>query len=176
IWTEPGATQQYYPVAHSAFWIEHRLWGDAVLGYHLVNIALHATSAFLLLLVLRSIGVPGAGVAAVIFALHPVNVESVAWISELKNTLSTMFYLAAALVYLRFDQSRGGGARSTRAYVTAFVLFILAVASKTVTATLPGALLIVFWWRRRRLEWRRDVAPLVPFFVVGLAAGLVTAW
>src|SRR5206468_12157020 len=93
IWFDLGATQQYYPVAHSAFWIEHRLWGDAKPGYHLVNIGLHVLSAFLLLVILRRLAVPGAVLAAALFALHPVQVESVAWISELKNTLSGVFFL-----------------------------------------------------------------------------------
>ncbi|HSF99487.1 MAG TPA: tetratricopeptide repeat protein [Vicinamibacterales bacterium] len=171
IWTELGATQQYYPVVHSVFWLEHRLWGDATLGYHLVNIGLHALSAFLIAVLLTRLAVPGAWLAALIFALHPVHAESVAWISELKNTLSTAFYLLAALAYLTFDRTRG-----RRAYAAAALLFLLALGSKTVTATLPAALLVVFWWERGRLDRRRDVAPLLPFLAAGVAAGLFTAW
>jgi protein O-mannosyl-transferase len=171
IWTDLGATQQYYPLAHSAFWLQHRLWGDSVLGYHLVNIALHATSAFLIALILRRLAIPGAFIAAVLFALHPLHVESVAWISELKNTLSTTFYLAAALLYMRFDDTRNRGH-----YVVALILFVCALFAKTVTATLPAALLVVFWWRRGTLNVRRDVVPLIPFFVAGVSAGLLTAW
>ena len=104
IWFDLGATQQYYPLLHSAFWVEHKLWGDATLGYHLVNILLHATAAVMVALILRRLAIPGAYLAAAIFALHPVQVESVAWITELKNTLSAVFYLGAALVYLRFDR------------------------------------------------------------------------
>jgi tetratricopeptide (TPR) repeat protein len=170
IWTEIGATQQYYPLAHSAFWFEHRFFGDDTAGYHFVNIGLHTFAAFLLALVLRRAGVAGGTVAAVVFAVHPVNVESVAWISELKNTLSTVLYLASALTYLRFDETRRRGV-----YAASLALFLLALASKTVTATLPASLLIVLWWRRGRIEWR-DVVPLVPFVAAGLAAGLLTAW
>jgi protein O-mannosyl-transferase len=171
IWFDVGATQQYYPIVHSAFWVFSRLWGAAPLGYHLVNIALHATSAFLVALMLRRWQVPGALLAAVVFALHPVQVESVAWMTELKNTLSTAFVLGAALAYLRFDQRR-----DRMSYALSLALFVLALLSKTVTATLPAALLVVFWWKRGRIERRRDVGPLVPFFAAGLAFGVMTAW
>ena len=235
IWFEPGATQQYYPVLHSAFWIEHRIWGEAPLGYHLVNVFLHATSACLFVVVLQRLwgragprGPPTerdsaemasaperrAGVrprrvpegrrrrtfapaepsgpalprlaawfAGLIFALHPVGVESVAWISEQKNTLSTVFYLLAALAYFRFYESRecvrqnpGGGGKPAATYCLATFLFILALLSKSVTATLPAGLLVVIWWKRGRLEWRRDLVPVLPWLLVGLSAGLFTAW
>jgi tetratricopeptide (TPR) repeat protein len=171
IWFDLGATQQYYPLLHSVFWIEHKLWGDAPLGYHLVNILLHAMAALMAAAVLRRLEVPGAYLAAAIFALHPVQVESVAWITELKNTLSAVFYLSAVMLYLRFDQER-----KKPFYAAALALFVLGLLSKTVTATLPGALLVVFWWKRGKLSWRRDVLPLTPFFILGAAAGLFTAW
>ncbi len=180
IWIQPGATQQYYPLLHSAFWIEHRLWGDHAIGYHLVNLLWHACSAVLLALALRRLS-PSDGtrlqhegtgwVAAFLFALHPVNVESVAWISEQKNTLSLALYLSSALAYLHFDESR-----RPRAYVAALALFVLSLLSKTVTATLPAALLLVFWWKRGRIEWRRDVAPLAPWLALGALAGLFSSW
>ncbi len=185
IWTELGATQQYYPVLHSAFWLEHRLWGDAPLGYHLLNVLLHAVSAGLVVILLRRLAVPGAALAGFIFAVHPVTVESVAWISEQKNTLSTVCYLLAALAYLEFDERRGqaakiaarrGNFRSLTPYLVASVLFLLALFSKSVTATLPAALLVVGWWRRGRLSWRHDAVPLLPWFAAGAGAGLLTAW
>ncbi len=171
IWFQLGATQQYYPVVHSTFWVLHQIWGDDTFAYHLLNICLHATSACLVAVILRRLSVPGAALAAVIFALHPVHVESVAWMTELKNTLSGVCYLLAALVYLRFDATR-----DRRSYVLALALFVVALLSKTVTSTLPAALLVVFWWQRGRLAWRRDVWPLAPFFVIGAAAGALTAW
>jgi hypothetical protein len=112
IWFRPGDTAQYYPLVHSAFWLEYRLWGEHTLGYHLVNIVLHATAAFLFFLVLRQLKIPGAYLAATIFALHPVHVESVAWITELKNTLSGVFFLSAALAYLRFDERLSAAVRN----------------------------------------------------------------
>ncbi|HEY4882219.1 MAG TPA: tetratricopeptide repeat protein [Myxococcales bacterium] len=171
IWFEPGATQQHYPLVHSAFWVQHRLWGDNPSGYHLVNLGLHSGAAAMVALTLRRLSVPGAFLAAAIFALHPVHVESVAWISELKNTLSAVLYLGAALAWLQFDEKR-----ETHTYLISLALFVLGLCSKTVTATLPAALLLVHWWRRGRPSWRRDVVPLVPFFVLGTAAGLFTVW
>jgi len=192
IWFHLGATQQYYPVLHSAFWIEHRLWGGSALGYHLCNLALHATAAFLFCRILRRLAVPGAFLGGLLFAVHPVGVETVAWISEQKNTLSAVFYLLSALAYLRFDEQsekRRGQVEKidvaqrevnffnlTPYYCVATGFFILALLSKTVTATLPAALLVVFWWRRGRLSWTRDVVPLLPWLVLAVAGGLTTAW
>lgn len=171
IWTQPGVTQQYYPLVHSVFWVEHKLWEYRPMGYHFTNILLHLVSALLLLKILRRLDVPGAWLATAIFALHPIQVESVAWISELKNTLSGVCYLASALIYLKFDRER-----KPVFYCVALGLFLAGLMSKTVIATLPAALLVVFWWKRGRLSWKRDVAPLIPFFCSGLSAGLFTAW
>ena len=171
IWFDLGATQQYYPFLHSAFWLEHRIWGDAALGYHLTNILLHAVAACLVVLIVRKLELPGTWLAGLCFALHPVCVEAVAWISEQKSTLSAVFYLGAALAYLRFDESR----RASR-YLPALILFVLALLTKTVTATLPAALLVVLWWKRGRLAWKQDVRPLAPLLALGAAAGLFTAW
>ena len=169
IWCELGATEQYYPVLHSAFWLEHRLWGESALGYHLLNVLLHATAAGLFVLVLRRLTSDDrvAWFAGFLFALHPVCVESVAWISEQKNTLSTVFYLLAAYTYLNRRPGR---------YCLATLFFILAILSKSVAATLPAALLVVIGWREGRLSWRRDVRPLLPWFVMGAGMGLFSAW
>jgi tetratricopeptide (TPR) repeat protein len=199
IWTKLGATEQYYPLLHSAFWVQHGLWGDHPLGYHIVTLLLHAGAAVLFALVLRrlfngetapatlpktagSSKAAAAGqerrryagaewLAALIFALHPVHVESVAWITEQKNTLSLVFYLAAALAYLHFDETR-----RPRMYWAALGLFVLSLLCKTVTATLPAALLVVFWWKRGRLDWRRDFRPLLPWLALGTAWGLFSSW
>lgn len=171
IWFEVGATQQYYPLLHTAFWFEHQLWGDATVGYHLINVLWHVTSACLLIAILRRLAIPGSLLAGLVFALHPVCVESVAWISEQKNTLSTALALAAALAWLRFEEER----RPAR-YVIASLWFVAALLTKTVTATLPAALLVIAWWRRGRLSWRNDARPLLPWLIAGVAAGLGTAW
>jgi tetratricopeptide (TPR) repeat protein len=171
IWFDLGATQQYYPLLHSAFWIEHRIWGEWTPGYHALNILLHVACAWLVVLLARRLAIPGAWLAGAVFALHPAGVEAVAWISEQKSTLSGVFCLGSALVYLYFDHTR----RRSR-YFLALALFLCALLSKTVTCTLPAALLVVFWWKRGHLDFRRDVVPLVPWLALGASAGLFTAW
>src|SRR5204862_246758 len=141
------------------------------LPYHLVTILLHATLALLLFQILRRLNIPGAWLGAAIFALHPVHVESVAWLSEVKNTLSGALAAAATLAYLKYDKDR-----QLTAYFLAFALFLAGLMTKTAIVTLPIVLLIVFWWKRGKLAWERDFKPLVPFFGVAIVAGIVTVW
>src|SRR5437870_114695 len=171
IWTRVGATQQYYPLVHSFFWIEQKLWGDSVVCYHLVNILFHGLAAVVLLKILLRLKIPGAWLAAGLFALHPVQVESVAWISELNSTLSGLFFFCSLLTYLDFDETRSRGS-----YIGSVVLFLFGLMFKTAIAPLPAIILVVLWWKRRRLRARDDVMPLLPFFGLGIGAGLFTAW
>ncbi len=129
IWLEPLATPQYYPLVHTTFWIEYHLWELAPLGYHIVNVLLHATSVILLWRLLLRLQIPGAWLAAAIFAVHPVGVESVVWITERKNVLSMALVLASMIAYVRFsplddatDQS-ATTARSWRWYAASLFLF-----------------------------------------------------
>jgi protein O-mannosyl-transferase len=188
IWLSPKATPQYYPLVHTGYWIEYQLWGLHPTGYHVTNVALHALAVVLLWRLLRRLAVPGAWLAAALFAVHPVHVESVAWITERKNVLSGVFYLGAALAYLKWAEARATGERRPWAYVAAFSQYGCALLSKTVTASLPAALLLVAWWKDEPREGealpeespaRRlvsQVLPLVPFFVVGLAFSAITVW
>ncbi len=171
IWFVPRTTQQYYPLLHTSYWLQQKLWGDSITGYHIVNLLLHIGCVVLVLRIVRFLRIPGAELAATIFALHPVNVETVAWIAERKNTLSGVFVLAATLWYLRFDENR-----SRRSYALALGLFLLGLLSKTAIVTLPLALLVIFWWKRGAISWRHDVVPLIPFFFFSAAAGLMTRW
>ena len=158
IWFQPGATRQYYPLVHTTYWLEYRLWGLDPTGYHVVNVILHALSAVLVWRLLIRLKVSGAWAAAALFALHPVHVESVAWITERKNALSGAFYLGAAWAYLRYEE-----AHSPRLYWAALFLFAAALLSKTVTCTLPAALLLVLWWKGQT-PIQRTVVALVAFF------------
>lgn len=175
IWFEPASVSQYYPMVFSSFWLEYRLWGLAPFGYHAVNVLLHAATAVLLWRVLVRLAIPGAWVAAIVFALHPVQVESVAWITERKNVLSGLFYMMAALLYLGSSRrcAVGSGQWDTRHYVVALACFVAALLSKTVTCSLPAALLLIAWWQRGRVTWR-DARPLLPFFALGGGLAMVT--
>lgn len=179
IWLEPGAVPQYYPLVHTSYWLEHRLWELRPLGYHVSNVLLHLATALLAWRLLLRLAVPGAGLAAAIFALHPVHVESVAWITERKNLLSAVFYLGAALSYFRFAPAQGDApgkpARLRFWYALALLLFVAALLSKTVTASLPAAILLMTWWKQGCLpaaRWK----PLAPFFLLGIIAGLHTIY
>ncbi len=179
IWTHPHATPQYYPLVHTTFWIEYHLWGTgSAVGYHLSNILLHIISALLLYRLLHVLKVPGAWLAAAIFACHPVNVESIAWITERKNCLSTVFYLLAFAAYLRWSlgpADPASGSKNRKNYLLSFAYFVLALLSKTVTATLPAAILLVLWWKLGKIR-RRDIFALIPFFITGAAMGDVTGY
>jgi protein O-mannosyl-transferase len=181
IWCKIGAEPDYYAMVYSTFWLEYHLWGLAPLGYHAVNVALHALGALLLWRLLVRLRVPGAWLAAAIFAVHPVCVESIAWITERKNTLSLLLALASMLCYLRFEPaeiesaSTEPGRRGWRFYAAALVLFTLALLSKTAVVALPAVLLVVYWWKRGTIRWR-TTAPLLPLFLLACAMGVLTIW
>ena len=176
IWLEPRSTPQYYPLVFTTFRIEYDLWGKSAAGYHVVNILLHAASAVLLWRILVFLGIPGGWLAALIFAVHPVNVESVAWVTERKNILSGFFYLAALSAALRFYLAEfSAGPRRWIIYGGALLLFVCALLSKTVTCTLPAAIGLILWWKHGRIS-RREALTLAPFLVIGAAMALTTAW
>ena len=178
IWFEPGATPQYYPLVFSSFWVEYHLWRLNPVGYHIVNLVLHLCAAFLLWRLTLLLGIPGGWLAAILFALHPVQVESVAWISERKNVLSVVLYLAAAyFLIFRFDLTvkKTPHHKPLAVYAMAMVLFLAALLSKSVTLSLPAAVLLLIWWRRGHIKWR-EAALLSPFFCLGGMAGSATVW
>ncbi len=202
IWGDRKSNPQYYPLVHTSFWLEYQAWGLNPVGYHWVNVAIHAMSSLLLWRILLRLSVPGAWFIAMIFAIHPVHVESVAWITERKNVLSGLFYLLATYCFLKFAnlgasnesketiaelESNDPGELSPNAkgarkaeffrragyYVAMFVFFIFALLSKTVVATFPAAMMVIIWWKRERLTLR-DVLPLVPLFLYGVRFGQMT--
>ena len=184
IWSG-SRTADYFPVTNTVFWIEHHLFGDNATGYHAVNILLQAANALLLWRVLRRLQIPGAFLAGLIFAIHPINAESVAWISELKNVLSMFFFLISALLFFEIEDQRV--LNRTVAYSASLVAFLLALLSKTQVVFLPVALLLCAWWRnspidskrqgkRNPLRFQREIARTVPFFLIAIVLGLITIW
>jgi len=175
IWLSREAQSQYFPLVYTAFRIEHALWGLEPFGYHLVNVLIHAANALLLWLLLRRLSMPGAWFAAAVFALHPVQVESVAWVAERKNVMSLFFSLASLLAWLRFAEPRGASGKRQRAaslayYAASLVCYVLALASKATACTLPAAQLLVLWLRGHAID-RRRVEQVFPFFALGVALG-----
>ena len=181
IWFEPASSPQYYPLVFTTFWLEHRGWGMDATGYHLVNVLIHTLSALLLWRLLARLRVPGALLAGALFLLHPVGVESVAWITERKNVLSLFFMLASATAWFRFrppGEKAAEGEEEPRGafgwYVLTLVLFAGALLSKTVTACLPAAILLVQYWKHGRIRGK-DILFLLPMMALGGFLGSHTA-
>ncbi len=183
----------FWPMTNSTFWIEWRLWGRHPGGYHAVNLILHITESLLIWIILRKLSIPGAFLVAVIFAVHPVNVESVAWIAQRKNAMAMLFFLLSILWYLKADSSavrqKPSASRFPKSDVSSFILhpssfgawywlslaaFILAMLSKGSVAILPVLLLGIVWWRRPLTIG--DLARIGPFLMVGTLLTVVNLW
>ena len=165
IWVSPSAIEEedhYWPLVYTTFWLEHKLWGFDPTGYHIVNVLLHLANTLLVWHLLRRLAVPGAWVVAAVFAVHPMHVESVAWVIERKDVLSGLFYLAAVLAWMRFVEQP-----NPRWYVWSLVLYAAGLLSKSIVVTLPAVLLIWHWWKQGRVT-STNLLRLVPFCVVGL--------
>ena len=178
-------TADYFPLTNTVFWIEHHLFGNNATGYHALNILLQAANALLLWRILLRLKIPGAFLAGLIFAIHPVHAESVAWISELKNVLSMFFFLISALFFFEIEDQRF--LNRTVAYSASLVAFLLALLSKTQVVFLPVALLLCAWWRNSPVEPKRQgkgnslrlqraIVRTVPFFLIAIVFGLITIW
>jgi tetratricopeptide (TPR) repeat protein len=176
IWSGASGVD-YFPLKTTVEWAEWRCWGGDPAGYHAVNLGLHLLSAFLLWHLLRRLGVRWAWLGGLLFAIHPMAVESVAWVSELKNTLSLALVLLALAAHLEFDGRESGrpGAGRGAWYAASLGCFVLAMLSKSTVAMFPAILLLFAWWKRGRVT-RREVGAIAPFFGVALVLGLVTVW
>jgi protein O-mannosyl-transferase len=185
--TEPV---DYWPVTYSSFWLEWRLWGTNSTGYHITNVVLHIASALLLWRILAKLSIPGAYLATLLFAVHPVNIESVAWIAQRKNTMAMFFFLLSIHLYLKADErpaaltDNAGGAEQGsrphlaglgRRYWLSLLAFAFAMLSKGSVAILPLALLLIVWWQRRHIT-RWDLIRCGPFFVLAIALTAVNVW
>jgi tetratricopeptide (TPR) repeat protein len=175
IWTTSAA--DICPLTLTTFWVEHALWGLGPLPYHLVNVLLHGASAVLLWRVLRGLRVQGAWLGAALWALHPVAVESVAWITEMKNTESGLFFLLSILFFVRWLRAKGLDRRTGVGWNYALTLLFaaLAMASKSSTVILPVVLCLCAWWMERRWYWR-NLARVAPIFLMSIAASALSIW
>jgi tetratricopeptide (TPR) repeat protein len=173
IWFSRDSPSQYFPLTYTTFYIEHSLWGLNPLGYHCVNLLLHAANALLVWRLLARLRIPAAWLAAALFALHPVQVESVAWVTERKNVLMGFFFLLSLLAWTRFIDETSK--RPRRFYALSLLFCALALSAKTTACTLPAALLLVLWLKKMPVGWRR-LAQVAPFMALGIGMGLVTVW
>ena len=173
IWFSLDSPSQYFPLVYTTFRIEHALWGLSPTGYHWVNLALHISNALLVWLVLARLKVPGAWLAGAIFALHPVQVESVAWVTERKNVLMGFFFLLTLLAWIAFVN--GETKQRWLFYGLALILYVFALSAKTTACTLPAALFLILWLQHKPIDWKR-VIQIIPFLVLGIAMGVLAMW
>jgi len=173
IWFSLDSPSQYFPLTYSTFRIEHALWGLNTTGYHWVNLLLHVGNALLVWAVLARLKVPGSWLAAAIFALHPVQVESVAWITERKNVLMGFFFLLTLLAWIAFVDKRSR--RPWMFYCLALISYVLALSAKATACTLPAALFLILWLQKKPITMRRFIQ-IVPFVVLGIGMGLLAVW
>jgi tetratricopeptide (TPR) repeat protein len=172
IWTTAQAV--YYPLVLTTFWVVHKFAGLNPLPYHSLNVLLHGISAVILWRVLRNLNVRGAWLGAALWALHPVMVQSVAWITEMKNTQSCVFYLLSVLCFLKWTITPAPPTRWLQ-FAASLLFAAMAMTSKASTVVLPAVLGISVWWQNGRWRWR-DVAALMPFVVLSAAASAWTIW
>ena len=169
-WFKPGSWVEYYPIQETVQWVQWQMWGKETLGYHLTNVALHIINALLVWHLLDKFRLKLAWLGGLIFAVHPVQVESVAWISELKNTLSLPFFLLAMCAWIDYDEHR-----LRQDYRKALLLFLVGMLCKITLASFPVIILLYAWWKRGRIAWS-DGKAAVPFLVISLVLGLTTVW
>ena len=168
IWCEPGKFVEYYPIEESLLWFQWHWWGDQTFGYHLTSVLLHLVSAFLVWRLLARFNLRFAWLGGLLFAVHPAQVESVAWISELKNTLSLPFALLTMIFWIDYEETK-----KPRDYRLAIGFFLVSMLCKISFALFPLVILLYAWWKRQRIGWN-DLRVSVPFFTVSIILGLMT--
>jgi len=170
IWFHPGSWVEYYPLQETVQWLQWQLWGNNTLGYHLTNVLLHILNALLVWRLLAKFHLKYAWLGGLIFAVHPVQVESVAYISELKNTLSLPFFLLAICRWMDFEEHQ----RDKDYYIT-LALFLAGMLCKITMAPFPAIILLYAWWKRERIQWS-DFMRTVPFGIISVVLGVTTLW
>jgi len=170
IWFLPGSLTEYYPIEQSVQWLQWQLWGNDTWGYHLTNVVLHIFSSLLVWRLFRKFDLRLAWLGGLIFAIHPIQVESVAWIAELKNTLSLPPFLLAMCFYIDYDETK-----NSRDYWLAVGFFLVAMLCKNSMALFPVVILLYGWWKRDRIGWS-DLKASAPFFIISVILTAITVW
>ena len=169
LWFAPSEIESelhYWPITYTTFWLQHKLFGSNPIGYHIVNCILYFINVVLIWRLLLKLEVPGAWAISMLFTVHPLHVESVAWLIEQKGLLSALFYLGAVHAWLRFRESS-----SLKTYALTLSLYVLGLLSKSIVVTLPATFLVLLWWKQKRVSVH-DLMRLLPFFIVGFAIAL----
>lgn len=175
IWYSFDHPSQYFPMVYTVFKVEYNLWGFKSIGFHLVNVIIHIINTFLVWYVLSKLKIPGSWLAAIIFAIHPINVESVAWITELKNTMMMFFYLLSFMTWFKVIDGEKNGLKMWGFYLLSFFLFICSLFSKTTACTLPVIMGIVLWTKNIPV-FRKQWLTIIPYIIFGIMMGAVTIW
>ncbi len=178
IWTEPGATVQYYPLMFTSLWLDYHLFGTEPFGFHLVNVVLHVCNVVVLWRLLRKLRLPGAWLAAAIWGIHPVNAETVVWLMERSNLLTVFFCLSTLHAWLRYDPGLVDGTPTPRNvfwYVVSLLCFVCALLCKTHAVVLPAVILVLSWWRYGSLD-RSTVNRAIPMFFLSASFAAITIW
>jgi len=173
IWLKPSAIPReahYWPLVYTSFWIEYHIWGLRPVGYHLVNVLIHGFNVILIWIILKRMRVPFAWFVAALFALHPVHVESVAWVIERKDVLSGFFYFLSFFYFIKFHE-----AKKNPAYMLSLFFFLCGMWSKSIVISLPLALLLYLWWKGEKIDLRKTFY-LAPYFILALLLVLFDMW
>jgi len=170
IWLSRSETPQYYPIIFTVFWAGHKLWGFEPFGFHLVNLIVHIANAILVLAVTRRLFPRAALAVALVFAVHPIQVETVAWISELKNIFSLFFFLLACFWFFIYEERGKPGA-----YALSFVFFLGALLSKSIAVCFVFVPVLYRWWRHGGIR-RKDIIISIPFALAGAVSAINTIW
>jgi tetratricopeptide (TPR) repeat protein len=162
-------TTDYWPLTWTFLWFEWHLWGAHPFGYHLCSLALHIISGFLIWRLFSRLGLRGGWIGGLLFVVHPLAVESVAWIAEIKNTLSLPFFLLSFDAWLDVEEGKPLG------YRRSVLFYLAAMLAKTSTVMLPASLLLYCWWKRGRVT-RQEIMRLLPYLGIALVLGLITIY
>ncbi len=169
IWFNPTTLIDYFPMTVTVEWLEWQLWGSQTntLCFHLTNVILHMFSALLVWRLFSKLGIRLAWLGGLLFAVHPLMVESVAWMAEIKNSLSMPPFLLAAAAWVDFEKKK-----KEDYYLLSLCFFLLAMLCKTTMVAFPVVILLYAWYLRGRIAWR-DILRTLPFFFISISLSIV---